>query len=313
MELQSNPILSSQECSSFYGAPRGRKDQEGSGTGMVILAVLPIDGDYDPSGVYWGSPQDLYVLRSVEDESEYWVRAKSPAHLRKEHPNLDFHLEIGYYPDIRQVAKCLGLTDPSLEQAEILETSLYEVWKASIGIEEPEDIFRLSVQSCRERLGITPDEFSPFEDRGFVLRDYLMVILEDKEDIDGGNLFLDRPRFTSLRDWCEGYNFESWFDGDYLLQCRKDLGSFLNQAEEKGLLEPALEVQSEADILCDFWLTRQGHGVGFWDGDYDHDDHPSLGEDLTSLAHSFGESYPDIRGPEGWSPKEDEVEDDSAS
>lgn len=35
----------------------------------------------------------------------------------------------------------------------------------------------------------------------------------------------------------------------------------------------------------DFWLTRNRHGAGFWDGDYPE----PLGNQLTELAHSFGE------------------------
>lgn len=37
----------------------------------------------------------------------------------------------------------------------------------------------------------------------------------------------------------------------------------------------------------DFWLTRNGHGAGFWDrglGD--------LGDRLTTLAKTYGEAYP---------------------
>lgn len=36
----------------------------------------------------------------------------------------------------------------------------------------------------------------------------------------------------------------------------------------------------------DFWLTRNGHGAGFWDGDWSEE----IGERLTESAHSFGES-----------------------
>lgn len=35
----------------------------------------------------------------------------------------------------------------------------------------------------------------------------------------------------------------------------------------------------------DFWLTRNRHGAGFWDGDYQKSD----GQALTDLAESFGE------------------------
>lgn len=34
----------------------------------------------------------------------------------------------------------------------------------------------------------------------------------------------------------------------------------------------------------DFWLTRNHHGAGFWDGDWPH-----AGERLTEASHRFGE------------------------
>lgn len=41
----------------------------------------------------------------------------------------------------------------------------------------------------------------------------------------------------------------------------------------------------------DFWLTRNGHGAGFWDRGYG-----DVGERLTSAAHVYGEAY--VIGPE---------------
>ena len=38
-------------------------------------------------------------------------------------------------------------------------------------------------------------------------------------------------------------------------------------------------------VAHDFWLTRNRHGAGFWDGDYPE----PLATKLTDLAHSFGE------------------------
>lgn len=35
----------------------------------------------------------------------------------------------------------------------------------------------------------------------------------------------------------------------------------------------------------DFWLTRNRHGAGFWDGDYPD----AVGKALTDASHSFGE------------------------
>jgi hypothetical protein len=53
----------------------------------------------------------------------------------------------------------------------------------------------------------------------------------------------------------------------------------------------------------DFWLTRNGHGAGFWDGDWEIDlptpqyfmaavlvSVPTAGSVLTDAAHKFGES-----------------------
>lgn len=34
----------------------------------------------------------------------------------------------------------------------------------------------------------------------------------------------------------------------------------------------------------DFWFTRNGHGAGFWDGDWG-----TLGDRLTELSHAYGE------------------------
>jgi hypothetical protein len=45
------------------------------------------------------------------------------------------------------------------------------------------------------------------------------------------------------------------------------------------------EYSSEARAGHDFWLTRNGHGVGFWDGDWPE---PAATR-LTDAAHAFGE------------------------
>lgn len=36
----------------------------------------------------------------------------------------------------------------------------------------------------------------------------------------------------------------------------------------------------------DFWFTRNGHGAGFWDGDW-----PQTGALLTDQAHAFGQTH----------------------
>jgi len=72
----------------------------------------------------------------------------------------------------------------------------------------------------------------------------------------------------------------------------KQVSQFVELAENSipGLLDFYL-----ADwIAHDFWLTRNGHGAGFWDGDYKKEH----GEILTRLAKTFGEISP-IVGVDG--------------
>jgi len=37
----------------------------------------------------------------------------------------------------------------------------------------------------------------------------------------------------------------------------------------------------------DFWLTRNGHGSGFWDRQYDNDPAETLGTRLSAVAEEF--------------------------
>jgi hypothetical protein len=47
----------------------------------------------------------------------------------------------------------------------------------------------------------------------------------------------------------------------------------------------------------DFWFTRQGHGCGFWDGDW-RDGEDDVGDELTEAADAFGECYVEVS--RGW-------------
>lgn len=58
----------------------------------------------------------------------------------------------------------------------------------------------------------------------------------------------------------------------------QDLSGFIEHARELGLLDG----HDDEQVAHDFWLTRNGHGAGFWDGDYEH------GDELTKLAKAYG-------------------------
>lgn len=74
-----------------------------------------------------------------------------------------------------------------------------------------------------------------------------------------------------------------------LAQMEKDCDLFWEKAS-KLITDPDLDLEDflnvpDRIIAHDFWLTRNRHGAGFWDGD-----HPKpIGSLLTEIAHSFGE------------------------
>jgi hypothetical protein len=64
-----------------------------------------------------------------------------------------------------------------------------------------------------------------------------------------------------------------------------DTVNFLKKCNEeiKDFFEFFIECDTN-EFMHDFWLTRNHHGAGFWDGDY-----PDLfGKKLTEISHSFG-------------------------
>lgn len=76
----------------------------------------------------------------------------------------------------------------------------------------------------------------------------------------------------------ENYSSEDLAD-ETLEAMQKDCEEF------KQLAGDLLDGLEESDIGHDFWLTRCGHGAGFWDGDYEEE----LGEKLTEISNTFGE------------------------
>uniref|UniRef100_A0A6M3JVT7 Uncharacterized protein n=1 Tax=viral metagenome TaxID=1070528 RepID=A0A6M3JVT7_9ZZZZ len=92
--------------------------------------------------------------------------------------------------------------------------------------------------------------------------------------------------------WSSGDREYEHLDGTFMVsdiadetmkQARKDIESFMERAAE--FLHPN---DPTSHIGHDFWLTRNGHGAGFWDGDYVN------GDKLTELSEQFGELTPYI-------------------
>src|SRR6266700_7290935 len=78
-----------------------------------------------------------------------------------------------------------------------------------------------------------------------------------------------------------------------LKSMRKDVVKFV-RANKKALAEYAehLQYKGEDGVYFsaghDLWLTRNGHGAGFWDRDYGGRD--DIGEKLTAGAKKLGQS-----------------------
>lgn len=68
----------------------------------------------------------------------------------------------------------------------------------------------------------------------------------------------------------------------------KDCESFESAVDKlfAGLDDAVIRsIPDREHIAHDFWLTRNHHGTGFWDGDYPE----PIATQLTDLAHSYGE------------------------
>jgi hypothetical protein len=80
----------------------------------------------------------------------------------------------------------------------------------------------------------------------------------------------------------DGYDIDD-FDSDETLLQRSQCEDFLSSNSEtiNYLLEQGHDLET---ILHDFWLTRCGHGAGFWDGDYPE----PYDRQLTEAAKVYG-------------------------
>ena len=64
--------------------------------------------------------------------------------------------------------------------------------------------------------------------------------------------------------------------------------------EENYIGQGSGEYDVAARAGHDLWLTRVGHGCGFWDGDWESDRHNGLEGPLTQAANALGDCDPYI-------------------
>lgn len=101
--------------------------------------------------------------------------------------------------------------------------------------------------------------------------------------------FIKQYLITAL--WSSFDDYEEPLEDNYELrdislssikQAVKDCLLFISKADELDLIE------DYSIAGHDFWLTRNRHGAGFWDGDYEEE----TGEKLTELSQEFREVHP---------------------
>lgn len=83
---------------------------------------------------------------------------------------------------------------------------------------------------------------------------------------------------------------------EHVEACRKDCEDFID-ANAGDLKEYVEKIGDHPDLVAwaraggDFWLTRNGHGAGFWDRGLG-----ALGDRLSRAAKTYGEKYVTVDG-----------------
>ena len=116
-----------------------------------------------------------------------------------------------------------------------------------------------------------------------------------KDELEFVHHYLESVRFTDCHcdsDWKEGSEIDETFLRESVIDCL----AFYSRVECYLSHENAEFTDGViAQAAHDFWLTRNGHGAGFWDGDW-----PIYGEMFTKISESFGEAnsvFDELREP----------------
>lgn len=117
----------------------------------------------------------------------------------------------------------------------------------------------------------------------FHIYSYMIISVKDNPpESKAFNQYLYTILWSSTRE--DGQALDSYYDIDdfaeeALEKASKDWEKF---QEKAGFLLDGLDLEQ---VAHDFWLTRNRHGAGFWDGDYEE----VVADKLTELSHSFKE------------------------
>jgi hypothetical protein len=126
--------------------------------------------------------------------------------------------------------------------------------------------------------------YTKSEVREFI-RHYLIAALWSSHDYRSDE---DSDRYDTDAGENMDYSFDPEdIDPRCVVNVRADAFSFIRQCVERGIDLRAIGGNEEWSALAqhghDFWLTRCGHGVGFWDRGYGE-----VGERLSDIARNMG-------------------------
>jgi hypothetical protein len=115
-----------------------------------------------------------------------------------------------------------------------------------------------------------------------ILKSYIECALWSSTDTITAEA-LELEQFTNY-EIGENFNFDDVFNEDdiapeTLKMMESEISDFLAFCKREGIDHSEW---SEAQFGHDFWLTRNGHGSGFWDRGL------AMGETLTEAAKTFG-------------------------
>jgi len=86
----------------------------------------------------------------------------------------------------------------------------------------------------------------------------------------------------------ENYDPDVDLDSESKEQIVNELTDFVEENKFFILKAMRRTANDETQLGHDLWLTRNGHGVGFWDGDWIDCQYKDYGQDLTKMAEDLG-------------------------
>jgi len=110
---------------------------------------------------------------------------------------------------------------------------------------------------------------------------------EDEEILNG---YLEAALWSSGEEF-DGYSISD-IDESSINSAREDIKKFLSDLKNAGLLDNLMSEMNPSGVGHDFWLTRNGHGAGFWDRDLGEVNGKDLGDAVTEVCKTFGEKWP---------------------